>query len=96
MKAWKICALALAFGAFTWCIPSTACADSYDVDDSDHPVRYIMYPIHAVGKGVEYLVTRPIHALVSKPKLRYIFGHSSTPRRDDYWGSFDQYERYSY
>jgi hypothetical protein len=96
MTTWKIFVCAVALGAITWSLPTTACADSYDVDDSDYPVRYIIYPIHAVGKGVEYLVTRPLHALVSKPKLRYIFGHSSTPRRDDYWGNYNLYERYSY
>ncbi len=76
--------------------PASADAHSYDVDDSGHPFRYIAYPLHALGKGIEYGFTRPIHKCVSQPKNRYIFGHVSHPRTDDYWGDYDLYQRYSY
>jgi len=76
--------------------PGLAVADSYDCDSSDHPARYAVYPIHALGKGIEIFVTRPIHWLVSQPKLRYVFGHASAPRRDDYAGDPDLYQRYQY
>ena len=75
---------------------SGAFADTYDTDDSDHPLRYVVHPIHAYGKGLEYIVTRPIHWAVSRPKLRYIFGHVSHPRHEDYCGDPDLYQRYSY
>ncbi|MGB9691253.1 MAG: hypothetical protein ACPL7D_03715 [Candidatus Sumerlaeaceae bacterium] len=76
--------------------PNRAFAETYDTDSSDHPARYFVYPIHAFGKGIETFVTRPIHWLVSQPKLRYVFGHTSKPRREDYTGNFDLYERYQY
>lgn len=82
--------------ALTLLIPGRASAESYDCDTSDHPARYFVYPIHAVGKGIETFVTRPIHWLVSQPKLRYVFGHTSKPRREDYTGNFDLYQRYQY
>jgi hypothetical protein len=85
----------LAAGALLLC-PTTTQAHSYDTDDSDHPLRYVIYPIHAVGKGLEYAVTRPIHYGVSGCKSRYIFGHVSHPSKDDYWGDWDLYQRYSY
>ncbi len=77
-------------------MPGQVAAETYDCDSSDHPVRYLVYPIHAVGKGIETFVTRPIHWLVSQPKLRYVFGHTSKPRREDYTGNFELYERYQY
>lgn len=96
MKSRKAFAIFATAATVSFIMPTTAYAESYDVDDSDHPARYFVYPIHAIGKGVEYLVTRPIHALASRPKFRYIFGKNSTPRNDDYWGDPDLYERYSY
>lgn len=76
--------------------PANGRADTYDTDDSDHPLRYLAYPVHAYGKALEYFVTRPAHWVVSQPKARYIFGHVSHPRTDDYWGDFELYQRYSY
>lgn len=77
-------------------VPSAAQAHSYDTDDDGHPLRYLAYPIHAIGKGLEYSVTRPAHWAVSQCKLRYVFGHVSHPRTDDYWGDYDLYQRYNY
>lgn len=76
--------------------PSLVQAHSYDTDDDGHPLRYLVYPVHAIGKGLEYAVTRPIHYGVSQCKARYIFGHVSHPKTDDYWGDWDLYQRYSY
>ncbi len=76
--------------------PALSFGDSYKTDDSDHVWRYMAYPAHAVGKGVEYLVTRPIHWIVSRPKMRYVFGHTSKPKSEDYCGDADLYQRYSY
>jgi len=85
-----------AVAAFACATPGRVAAETYDCDSSDHPGRYLVYPIHAFGKGIETFVTRPIHWLVSQPKLRYVFGRTSKPRREDYTGNFDLYERYQY
>jgi len=94
-KSVLVLAAAIALAA---CVlpPSAARAEMYDCDSSDHPARYFVYPIHAFGKGIETFVTRPIHWLVSRPKFRYVFGHTSNPRREDYTGDFDLYQRYQY
>lgn len=96
MKLGKVLLATIAVTACVLLLPGIACADTYDTDDSDHPLRYVSYPFHAYCKGIEYFVTRPIHWVVSQPKTRYVFGHSSNPRTDDYWGDFDLYQRYSY
>ena len=77
-------------------VPAVSLADSYKAGDSDHVFRYISYPAHAVGKGLEMFVTRPIHCIVSQPKWRHIFGHVSRPNTDDYHGDANLYQRYSY
>jgi hypothetical protein len=50
--------------------------DGYD-DSQSHPLRIAAYALNPVGFAVEWLVTRPIHALVSQPELERIFGHQS-------------------
>ncbi len=76
--------------------PTAAQAEDYSPTDSAHPFRLISYPVHAVGKGIETLVTRPVTWFVSRPKARYVFGKTSNPRKDDYTGDFDLYQRSSY
>lgn len=48
--------------------------DGYD-DSQAHPLRIAAYVVHPVGYALEWLVTRPIHALVSQPELKNVFGH---------------------
>jgi hypothetical protein len=48
--------------------------DGYD-DSQAHPLRIAAYALHPVGFAVEWLLTRPIHALVSQPDLKNVFGH---------------------
>lgn len=48
--------------------------DGYD-DSQAHPLRLAAYALHPVGYALEWLVTRPIHALVSQPELTPVFGH---------------------
>jgi hypothetical protein len=48
--------------------------DGYD-DSQSHPLRLAAYALHPVGYAVEWLLTRPIHALVSQPELTPVFGH---------------------
>ncbi|MGI8908291.1 MAG: hypothetical protein ACR2IE_17595 [Candidatus Sumerlaeaceae bacterium] len=76
--------------------PSAVQAHGYDTDDDGHPLRYFAYPIHAMGVGLEYAVTRPLHYVASQCKVRRIVGHVSHPKTDNYWGDWDQYQRYSY
>jgi hypothetical protein len=54
--------------------------DGYNDGDS-HPLRLVSYALHPVGYTLEWLVMRPIHALVSQPELCPVFGHS-----EDNWG----------
>lgn len=77
-------------------MPTGANAESYDPNESDNPLRLFFTPFHVVGKGIEYGVTRPIHYVTSRPKLRTVFGRTSNPRTDNYWGGWDQYQRSSY
>ena len=55
--------------------------DGYD-DSQSHPLRIAAYALNPVGFALEWLVTRPIHALVSQPELAQVFGHQ--PHRWDY------------
>ncbi len=96
MKLVKIFSISVVAFATITLLPASVSAHSYDTDDDGHPFRYLAYPLHAIGKGLEYGLTRPIHYQVSKPKCRYIFGHVSHPKTDDYWGDYDLYQRYSY
>jgi hypothetical protein len=54
--------------------------DSYD-DSQSHPLRIAAYLLYPVGYGLEWLVFRPFHRLVSEPTLAPIFGH--VPHADD-------------
>lgn len=49
-------------------------AEEYDRDDSDNPIRYVAYAMHPFGVALEYTITRPIHWLVHRPGLNYVFG----------------------
>jgi hypothetical protein len=48
--------------------------DAYD-DSESHPLRLVAYALHPVGFALEWLVMRPIHFVVSQPKLERVFGH---------------------
>lgn len=60
---------------------SSGFAHSYYRGKSDNPIRYVAYVVYPVGMACEYLVTRPIHWLVSRPNLCKVFGHK--PKEDD-------------
>ena len=96
MKLVKITGVAFAVAAAVALSPSNASAHSYDTDDSAHPFRLLSYPFHALGRGIEHGFTRPIHHCVSQPGNRYIYGHVSHPKTEDYWGDPNLYQRYSY
>ena len=65
-------------------LPGLACGGEYDDFEDAHPLRIVAYPLHAVGYGLERLITRPLHRLVSRPGLAPIVGHTL----DEF--SFDQ------
>ena len=50
--------------------------DYYDDFEDTHPLRIASYPVHAAGYVIEWLATRPLHALMSQPQLEPIFGHN--------------------
>ncbi|MFQ5851640.1 MAG: OmpA family protein [Candidatus Binatia bacterium] len=60
-------------------LPARASADEYDESQS-HPLRITAYILHPFGRLMEWVVSRPFHALVSGSKeLEYIFGHRPHP-----------------
>jgi len=61
--------------------------DAYD-DSQSHPLRLAAYAVYPVGFAAEWLVMRPIHFVVSHPRLERIFGH--VPHESP----FDNYEAY--
>ena len=65
-------------------LPVLAYGGEYDDFEDAHPLRIVAYPLHAIGYGLERLITRPIHRLVSRPGLAPIVGHT----QDEF--SFDQ------
>ena len=56
--------------------PLATANDYYDDFEDTHPLRLVSYPLHAAGYVLEWLVTRPIHALVSQRDLEPVFGHN--------------------
>ena len=52
-----------------------AAADEYDARRAGHPLRVLAYALHPVGVGLDWLVFRPLHWVVSQPVLSTIFGH---------------------
>jgi len=69
-------------------VPATGRAhDAYD-DTQSHPLRLIAYAVNPIGVGIEWLVMRPIHFLVSTPQVEPVFGH--VPHESP-WGSYQPY-----
>ena len=73
---------ALASALVLAAIPARA-HDAYD-DSQSHPLLLASYPLHAAGFAIEWLVTRPIHFVVSHPRLERVFGH--TPHESPFGG----------
>ena len=49
--------------------------DAYS-DAESHPLKIMSYPVAVAGFGLEWLVTRPIHFIVSQPTLQRVFNYS--------------------
>jgi len=81
--------MAMAVAAGLVMVPATGRAhDAYD-DTQSHPLRLIAYAVNPIGVGIEWLVMRPIHFLVSQPQTERIFGH--TPHETPF-GDYDAYQ----
>lgn len=72
---WRKSVFAVA-AALVCTLPLSAYSGEYDDFEDSHPLRIIAYPVHAVGYTLEWLITRPIHTLVSQPDLVSVFGHN--------------------
>ena len=69
-------------------VPATGRAhDAYD-DSESHPIRLIAYAVHPIGYAIEWAVMRPIHFLVSGPRVERVFGH--TPHETPF-GDYQEY-----
>ena len=75
---WKAPVMAVVAVVFLTAPLATA-NDYYDDFEDTHPLRLVSYPVHAAGYVLEWLVTRPIHALVSQRDLEPVFGHDMRP-----------------
>lgn len=53
--------------------------DAFDTYDDSHPLQIVAYPLSAAGFALEWLIARPVHALVSRPALKPVFGRDSWP-----------------
>jgi hypothetical protein len=62
--------------------------DAYD-DADTHPLELAGYVVHAAGFIAEWMVTRPIHFVVSNPQLQPVFGYRPT---DNPYGTYVPYE----
>jgi len=62
--------------------------DAYD-DSQSHPLQLAAYALHPVGFALEWLVMRPIHFVVSQPKLDPVFGH--VPHESPF-GDYEPYQ----
>ncbi len=49
--------------------------DEYD-DSQSHPLRVAAYLLHPVGYGLEWVIFRPFHWLVSRENSEKAFGHT--------------------
>lgn len=62
--------------------------DAYD-DSESHPLRIAAYALHPVGWALEWIAFRPLHFVVSQPRLEPIFGH--VPHESPF-GHYQPYE----
>jgi hypothetical protein len=70
-------------------VPATGHAhDAYD-DTQSNPLRLVAYALNPAGYAIEWLVMRPIHFVVSQPKLERVFGH--TPHETPF-GDYQPYD----
>lgn len=70
---------AITLGLVLSTLPGPALADEYDESQS-HPLRFVAYVLHPIGRITEWFAARPFHALVSSTRgMAYLFGHTPHP-----------------
>jgi hypothetical protein len=80
-----VTSMVVALGLMTLA-PSTAQADTYRRNTSDgHVLRLLAYVAHPIGIGLEYCVTRPMHALASQDDFDILMGHKARVTDADYF-----------
>jgi len=62
--------------------------DAYD-DSESHPLRLAAYALYPAGFALEWLLMRPLHFIVSNPRLERISGH--VPHQSPF-GGYEPYE----
>lgn len=73
MRLWKSM-ITVGLGVLLLTGSAQAYYDDYDDYTDSHPLRLIAYALHPIGYTIEWLVLRPLHAVVSQPELHPIFG----------------------
>jgi hypothetical protein len=48
--------------------------DAYS-DAESHPLKLLSYPVAAAGFALEWMLTRPVHFMVSQPTLKRVFNY---------------------
>lgn len=79
---WKTTLLAVAVSLALNVTPAAAQEgqpDAFDTYGDSHPLQIVAYPLSAAGFVLEWLIARPVHALVSRPSLKPVFGRVSWP-----------------
>ena len=74
MRSWRNMILA-GVAVLFFAVPAFAYYDEYDDYSGSHPLRIAAYAIHPIGYSLQWLLFRPVHALVSQPELQPIFGY---------------------
>jgi hypothetical protein len=64
-----------------------AAHDAYS-DAESHPLKLMSYPVALAGFALEWLLTRPVHFIVSQPTLQPVFNYEPT------YNAFDKPEPY--
>jgi hypothetical protein len=80
--------IALALVAAVALSPRAAQAHDAYSDAESHPLKIASYPVAVVGFALEWLLTRPIHFLVSEPTLQPVFNYEPS------YNAFDSPEPY--
>jgi hypothetical protein len=79
---------ALALGAALALSTGSALAHDAYSDAESHPLKIMSYPVAAAGFALEWLVTRPVHFIVSQPNLQRVFNYSPS------YNAFDRPDPY--
>lgn len=72
----KKLALSLAL-ALTLSVSGVALAGEEYHDSDSHPLKVAAHLVHPVGAGLEWIVFRPLHFIMSRPGLDKVFGHDT-------------------